>query len=344
MNIRINGYSIYLILFVTFISTILLVPLAKIIAKHIGAIDYPNERKIHKKPIPRFGGFAVFATFLLGYILFAPVNEQMISILIGGFIIVVLGIFDDIKPIRARYKFLVQIIAGLVVVLYGNIYLPYISAFGTTINFGMWGYPLALFFILSIINAINLIDGLDGLSSGTSAIFFATILVIAVLLDRLYGLDVILCVIMLGACLGFLVYNKPPASIYLGDTGSTFLGFIIAIIALLGYKTATFTSLFIPVIVLFLPILDTIFAMIRRYLKGESIGSADKEHFHHQLLKLNKSPVKTVLIMYALDLICSSISVLYALGYNKIAVVLYLLLFVIVLFLIYKTDILFKHK
>lgn len=344
MNIIINGHNMFKILIVTFLCSICLVPLAKVVAKHIGAIDMPNERKVHKKPMPRLGGLAIFLSFMFGYMLFAPLNEQMISILMGGFIIVLLGIFDDIKPIRARYKFIVQIIAACIVVFYGNIYLPNISALGLSIEFGKFGYPLAIFFIISIINAINLIDGLDGLASGTSAIFFATITIIAVLLDRVYGLDVVLCVIMLGSTLGFLVYNKPPASIFLGDTGSTFLGFIIAIIALLGYKTATFTSLIIPIFILFLPILDTVFAMIRRYLKGENIGEPDKEHLHHQLLKLNNSTTKTVLIMYGIDILCSVISVLYALGYNLIAIVLYLILFVFILFLIYKTDILFKHK
>ena len=125
---------------------------------------------------------------------------------------------------------------------------------------------------------------------------------------------------------------------------STFLGFMISIVALLGYKTATFTSLFIPLIVLLLPILDTIFAMIRRYLKGENIGVPDKEHLHHQLLKLSNSTTKTVLMMYGVDILCSAISILYALGYNKVAVILYLVIFVLLLFLVYKTDILFKHK
>lgn len=344
MNIIINGYSIWIILLVSFILCVCLVPLSKVVARHIGAIDIPNERKVHNKPMPRLGGLAIFLTFLFGYILFGYVNEQMISVLIGGFIIILLGICDDIKPIRARYKLIVQIIASCVVVFYGNIVLSNISVLGFSLYFGWWSYPLTIFFILAIINAINLIDGLDGLCSGTSAIFFASIIVIAILLDRLYGLDVLLCVIMLGACLGFLVYNKPPASIFLGDTGSTFLGFIIAIIALLGYKTATFTSLFIPIIVLLLPILDTVFAMIRRFLKGEGIGVPDKEHLHHQILKVSKSTKKTVLMMYGIDLLCALISILYALGYNKIAIVLYLVLFGIILFIIYKTDILFKHR
>lgn len=344
MNIVINGYSIWLVLFVSFIVSVCLVPLSKVVAKHIGAIDLPDERKVHNKPMPRLGGLAIFLTFLLGYVLFGYVNEQMISVLIGGFIIILLGICDDIKPIRARYKLIVQIIASCVVVFYGNIVLSNISVLGFSLYFGWWSYPLTIFFILAIINAINLIDGLDGLCSGTSAIFFASIIVIAILLDRLYGLDVLLCVIMLGACLGFLVYNKPPASIFLGDTGSTFLGFIIAIIALLGYKAATFTSLVIPILVLLLPILDTIFAMIRRFLKGENIGVPDKEHLHHQLLKVSKSSKKTVLIIYGIDILCALISILYALGFNKIAIVLYLVLFGIILFIIYKTDILFKHR
>lgn len=344
MNIVINGYSIWLILLVSFIVSVCLVPLSKIVAKHIGAIDIPNERKVHNKPMPRLGGLAIFLTFLLGYVLFGYVNEQMISVLIGGFIIILLGICDDIKPIRARYKLIVQIIASSVVVFYGNIVLNNVSVLGFSLYFGWWSYPLTIFFILAIINAINLIDGLDGLCSGTSAIFFASIICIAILLDRIYALDVLLCVIMLGACLGFLVYNKPPASIFLGDTGSTFLGFIIAIIALLGYKAATFTSLVIPILVLLLPILDTIFAMIRRFLKGENIGVPDKEHLHHQLLKVSKSSKKTVLIIYGIDILCALISILYALGFNKVAIVLYLVLFGIILFTIYKTDILFKHR
>ncbi len=344
MNIVINGYNIWIILLVSFVVCVCLVPLSKVVAKHIGAIDIPNERKVHSKPMPRLGGLAIFLTFLFGYILFGYVNEQMISVLIGGFIIILLGICDDIKPIRARYKLFIQIVAACVVVFYGNILLSNISVLGVSFYFGWFSYPLTVFFILAIINAINLIDGLDGLCSGISAIFFASVICIAVLLDRIYGLDVLLCVIMLGSCLGFLVYNKPPASVFLGDTGSTFLGFIIAIIALLGYKTATFTSLFIPIIVLLLPILDTIFAIIRRFLKGENIGMPDKEHLHHQLLKVSKSTKKTVLIIYAVDILCAVISILYALGFNKIAIILYLILFVIILFLIYKTDILFKHN
>ena len=344
MSYIVNGHNVFLILLTTLISSLILVPIIKKVAHHIGAIDYPNERKVHKKPIPRLGGLAIFLSFLIGYMCFGQVTTQMISILIGSFVIIVLGICDDIKPVPARYKFLVQTIAACIVVFYGHIYIDMVSIFGLEIVFGAWGYPLAVLLIVSIINAINLIDGLDGLAAGTSSIFFLTISVIAFYLDRLNGLDVILCVIMLGSTLGFLAYNFNPASIFMGDTGSMFLGFMISVTALLGYKGATVTSLIIPILILFLPILDTILAIFRRLLKGENIGAPDKEHLHHQLLKLNKSTKKTVLIMYAFNLLCALISILYALGDNKLAILLYSILLIITLILIFKTDILFKHN
>ncbi len=344
MSYIVNNHNVFLILLTTLISSLILVPIVKKIANHIGAIDYPNERKVHKKPIPRLGGLAIFLSFLIGYIFFGQVTTQMISILIGSFIIIILGICDDVKPVPARYKFLVQIIAACIVVFYGQIYIDMISIFGLEIEFGNWGYPLAVLLIVSIINAINLIDGLDGLAAGTSSIFFLTISVIAFYLDRLNGLDVILCLIMLGSTLGFLAYNFNPASIFMGDTGSMFLGFMISVTALLGYKGATVTSLIIPILILFLPILDTILAIFRRLLKGENIGAPDKEHLHHQLLKLNKSTKKTVLIMYAFNMLCALISILYALGDNKLAILLYSVLLIITLILIFKTDILFKHN
>lgn len=344
MKYSVNGNNIFLIILVTFFASLILVPIVKKVANHVNAMDLPNERKVHKKPMPRLGGLAIFLSFLLGYMLFGQITTLMISILIGGFILIILGICDDIKPISAKYKFLVQLIAASVVVFYGNIYLPSISAFGISLNFGFLGYPLAVFFIVSIINAINLIDGLDGLAAGTSAIFYLTVAIISYFLNRLSGLDVTLCLIMLGATLGFLVYNFNPASIFMGDTGSMFLGFMISVIALLGYKATTVTSLIVPIIILFLPILDTIFAIVRRIIKGEGIGTPDKSHIHHQLLKLNKSTKKTVLIMYAFNLICACISIFYTLGNNRVAILLYIIVLIITLYLIFKTDILFEHK
>ena len=201
-----------------------------------------------------------------------------------------------------------------------------------------------MFFILGAINAMNLIDGLDGLCAGVSSIYFITIAIIAFILNRLDGLDVILCLIMMGSTLGFLMHNFPPASTFMGDSGSTFLGFMIAIIALLGYKGATFTSLITPIIILAIPILDTFFAIIRRIIKHQSIGVPDKEHIHHKLLKMKFSTRTTVLIIYFINISFSIASIMFVLGDTKIGLILYIVLLLIVLTLVLVPNILFKRK
>jgi UDP-GlcNAc:undecaprenyl-phosphate GlcNAc-1-phosphate transferase len=344
-DLTVNGHNIFLVVFISFLASALLVPFAKKCAIHVNAIDMPNARKVHKKPIPRMGGLAIFGSFLLGYMLFARTSIQMLSILIGGFIIVLTGIFDDIKPVWSKAKFLLQIVAACVVVFYGDIVLKDITFLGLYLKFpSPLDYIITIFFIVGITNAINLIDGLDGLCSGVSSIYFATIAIIAFVLNRMQGLDVILSLIMLGATLGFLVHNFHPAKIFLGDTGAYFLGFIISIIALLGYKGATLTTLIIPIVILAIPIFDTALAIFRRLLKGEGIMAPDKEHFHHQLLKMKFSVPVTVLIIYGIDLLFASVSIFYSLGDRKIALLILGVLTILLLVLVLFTDILFEHK
>ena len=345
MNWIVNGHNVFEIVLVTFLVSILLVPITKKVANHVNAMDIPNKRKIHKVPIPRLGGLAIFGSFLIGYVLYGEVTTQMLSILIGSFLIIIIGMIDDIKPVRAMYKFLVQIVAALIVVIYGQIYFTEITFLGLHLEFSLIiSYILSTFFILAISNAINLIDGLDGLSSGVSSIYFLTIAIIAFILNKLGGLDIILSLIMLGATLGFLVYNFPPAKVFMGDTGSVFLGYIISIIALLGFKVATLTSLIIPVTILAIPVFDTVFAILRRIIKRENIATADKEHFHHQLLKMKFSPRLSILIIYAINLIFSAMSILYVIGNSKEVMILYLCIMLLIIFVVLKTDILFEHK
>ena len=345
MNYVVNGYKIYEIVLVTFLVSVFLVPIAKKIAVFIGAMDIPNKRKVHSKPMPRLGGLAIYFGFLVGYMLYGELTTQMISILIGSFIILLVGIFDDIKPIRARYKFLVQIIAALIVVIYGGLYFKEITFLGLDIKLTVpFSYILSTFFIVAITNAINLIDGLDGLAGGISTIYFLTITVIALILGKLTGLDIVLSLIMFGSTLGFLIHNFPPAKIFMGDSGSLFLGFIISVIALVSFKITTLTSLVIPMLILAIPIFDTLLAIIRRLLKGESIGEPDKEHFHHQLLKLKLSYKASILIIYAISIAFSAVSVLYITKNTEGAIAVYAVLMVLLLFMIFKTDILYKHK
>lgn len=346
IDFYIKGYNIFLILLVTFLTSVILTPLVRKLAIHLEAIDKPDhKRKIHNKNMPLMGGLSIFASFLLGYMLFAPKTTQMLSVLIGGFIIILIGIFDDIKPLSAGIRFVIELIAAAIVVYYGNFTFANMHIFGMKFSFGILAKPIAIIFIVGITNAFNLADGLDGLATGTATIYFITIAIIGFIMTKLGGLDVILCLIMAGACLGFLVHNFAPATIYLGSTGSTFLGFIISIIALLGFKTATITSLIIPLLVLFVPLSDTILAIFRRIIKGESpFNHSDKQHIHHQILKSTKSPRKAVLLMYLINALFASISVLYTLGNKKLSIFIYCILLLSTLMIVLKTDVLFEHQ
>ena len=344
MNLMVNGHNVFMIVLITFLTSVCLVPLVMKAAKHVNALDIPNQRSAHTKPTPRMGGLAIFGAFLLGYMLFARTSLQMLSILIGGFIVILTGIFDDIKPVPAKIKFLLQLMAACVVVFYGDIVLNHIDMLGINLDFpAPLNYIITIMFIVSITNAINLIDGLDGLSSGVSCIYFITIAIIAFILNKKQGLDTILSLIMLGSTLGFLVHNFHPAKIFMGDTGSLFLGFTISVIALLGFKATTLTSLVIPLLKLAIPIFDTALAIFRRLLKGEKITTPDKEHFHHQLLKMKFGVRETVLIIYGINILFAAVSIFFVLGDKKIAMGLYVVLMLLLLFLVLKTDILFNH-
>lgn len=343
MNFIVNGYNVFIIILTTFLTSLILTYLMIKISKNMNIMDIPNERSVHKKPTPLLGGIAIFLSFLFGFILFGNQNPLMISILIASFLILLLGIFDDIKPIKARYKFVIHILVALIVVFYGGLKLTHVDIFGLSLNFKWMSPYITILIIVGIINAVNLIDGLDGLCAGISSIYFLTIGVIALILNKFNGLDIILSFIMLGATLGFLVFNYPPAKIFMGDTGSTFLGLMISVIMLLGFKTVTLTSLLIPLVLLILPITDTLFAIIRRALNKKPIGQADKEHIHHQLLK-HLSTRKTILVIYIVDLIFSVVSIFYAIGKKKEMIIFYILLMFILLYLVFKTNVIFKKK
>ena len=335
--------QVFLMLGTTFLFSLCITPVIKMIAKHVGAMDIPNERKVHKVPMPRLGGLSIFFGFLLGYMLFGDQSIVMNSVLIASFVVILIGVFDDIKPLRASIKFIGQLVAACIIVFYGNIILRDVSAFGIYIDFGYFSIPFTIFFILGCINCMNLIDGLDGLAAGISSIYFATVGIIAIMQGK-FGLDFLLTFIMLGSTLGFLVHNFNPATIFMGDSGSMFLGLIISVIALLGFKNVTMTSLIIPLLLLAIPILDTIFAIIRRTLKGEKISTPDKYHIHHQLLKRNLSQRQTVLAIYVINILFAIASIVYVLKDAKLGYIIYGILLAIVLVFILTTDVVYDSS
>ena len=327
---------------ITFIFSIIIMFLMRKIAHHIGAMDLPiseeGNRHIHKNAPPKLGGVGIFLSFLLGYMLFGEQSIRMNSILIGSFIIILTGIIDDIKPIRAIHKMFGHLLAAMVIVFYGGILLNNITAFGYSFDFGILAYPLTIIFIVGCTNIINLIDGLDGLSGGICSIFYITIAIIGFYQGRAGSLVMILTLIMLGSTLGFLIHNFHPAKIFAGDC-ATFMGFIISVITLLEFKGPALISFFVPVTILGIPILDTLFAIIRRLLKGEPPFKADKQHLHHQLLGMNFSQTITVLIIYGINILFASATICFTLINQKVGQIIYIIIFLLVIWFIFHTTI-----
>ncbi len=289
-------------------------PMVKNLAYKVGAIDVPKDnRRMHKTPIPRLGGLAIFIAFLFSVIIFADIDRQMQGILLGSVMIVILGVLDDIMTLKALPKFLVQIAAAGVVVYHGCtiqfISNPNVFSATSYINLGWVSVPLTIIWIVAITNAVNFIDGLDGLAVGVSAISTASLLVIALMVAEM-NISIILAA-LLGACVGFIPYNKNPAKIFMGDTGATFLGFILAVLSVQGlFKLYAIISFAVPFLILGIPIFDICFAFLRRIAKGQNPMVADRGHVHHRLIDMGFNQKQAVAISYMLTAILGLAAVL----------------------------------
>ncbi|WP_141432903.1 glycosyltransferase family 4 protein [Bacillus sp. 03113] len=304
---------LYLTLILCLLASILLTPLVKQLAFKIGATDKPNQRKVHQKIMPRLGGLAIYLSFLIGILIIQPIEEVHLPIVIGSAIIILTGIVDDIKELSPKIKLLGQIVAAFIVVVIGGMNVEFINLpFGGKIDFGFLSIPFTMIWIIGITNAINLIDGLDGLASGVSTIALFSIAGMAALFGNPYV--VVIALIVAFSTLGFLVFNFHPAKIFMGDSGALFLGYIIAVLSILGFKNVTFISLVIPVIILGVPISDTFFAIIRRVVNKQSISAPDKSHLHHCLLRIGYSHKQTVLLIYAMSAIFSLAAFIFSLS------------------------------
>ena len=293
--------ALVLALVVSFLST----PIVKSFAYKLGAIDVPKDaRRMHKTPIPRMGGLAIFFGFIISFLIFGEIDHQMKGILLGAVIIVVMGIIDDITPLKARLKFCVQIIAALIPVLNGVqitcISNPNIFSDNPYWNFGWLAIPITVLWIVGLTNAVNLIDGLDGLAIGVSTISALTMLAIAILVAEPHV--AIIMAALVGGCIGFMPYNMNPAKIFMGDTGSTFLGYILACTTILGlFKFYAVISFVVPFLILGLPIFDTLFAIIRRISHGQNPMAPDRGHVHHRLIDMGLNQKQAVAVLYVIS-------------------------------------------
>ena len=281
-------------------------PLCRRFASLIGAVDIPSDgRRIHKKPMPRLGGLAIFAGFIVTMLLFADIDAPLRGVLIGAVIIVVLGCVDDVVRLHYSIKLLFQFTAALVVVLHGltiEVFSNPIPIGPAQVHLGLLSAPITILWIVALTNAVNFIDGLDGLACGVSLIGSLSLLIIAMVMPVQRPEIALIMAALSGGCLGFLPYNLNPAKMFMGDTGATFLGFILAAASIQGlFKVYTIISFAVPFLILALPIVDTAVSIFRRLLKGGNPAHADRGHLHHRLIDMGFSQKQAVALLYAIS-------------------------------------------
>ncbi|WP_085506209.1 glycosyltransferase family 4 protein [Thalassobacillus devorans] len=309
-------------------SFLLTFPVRKL-AQKLKVMDYPELRKIHTTVTPRMGGLAIFAGAVAGLVYFQPTNDFFWPISIGAAIVTLTGLLDDRYQLRPLVKLTGQIIAAVILISSGlvmeNLTIPLIGQI--PLNHFV-GVILTFFWIIGVTNAINLIDGLDGLATGVTTIALTSITVMA-FIDN-HAAAVMFCVVLIGSNLGFLPHNFYPAKIYMGDTGSLFLGYSVAVISVVGLmKSITFFSFIIPILVLAIPIFDTMFSILRRLRNKQNIMSPDSQHIHYQLIAAGLSHRTTVLILYGFSAFFGFLGVIFS--YASFALALGLTFLILVL-------------
>lgn len=309
-------FKVIVCLFATMIISAILTPFIRMLAFKIGAEDMPNKRRMNKIPMPTIGGLAVFIAYtsITMFMLKDLIPFQKLwGIFCGELMIIITGVTDDIYVLKPHQKIMGISLATLFVYFFARIKMNLVTLpILGTIHLGWWSLPITWLWILAISNAMNLIDGLDGLATGVSIISLTTMGIIGMFFLNSPNFYVVIMIFALVASLiGFLPYNFFPARIYLGDTGSLFIGFMMSIFSLNGLKNATFISVIIPVAVMGVPITDTLYAIIRRILNKQPIAHADKKHLHHRLMQIGLTERQTVLVIYGLAIIFAFIALLY---------------------------------
>ncbi|MCI3921372.1 undecaprenyl/decaprenyl-phosphate alpha-N-acetylglucosaminyl 1-phosphate transferase [Paenibacillus sp. TRM 82003] len=299
--------------FVALLLALGVTPAVKRFAIKVGAVDAPNQRKVHTRIMPRLGGLAIYLAFVAALLVALPLIQGekphvIWGLLLGGTIVTIVGALDDRFDLSPKVKLLGQIVAASIVVSFG-VKVDFVTLpFGDGTQMGWLSIPITIFWIVGVTNAINLIDGLDGLAAGVSAIATGTIFVLALIMGNVTV--ALLAAVLLGSILGFLFFNFHPAKIFMGDSGALFLGFSLATLSVLGFKQATLISFVVPIFILGVPLSDTFFAIVRRTLNKTPISAADKNHLHHCLLALGLSHRNSVLAIYGIAAMFATSAVL----------------------------------
>ena len=315
-----------LALIIALLASFLLTPYIKQLAVKIGAVDKPDKRKVHTQVMPRLGGLAIYLATMLAIVCSMPITRDLLGILLGGTWIVIVGVLDDKYSLPARVKLAGQVIAAVILVAF-DVKIEWLNnPFGGYFYLEYLSIPFTVFWVISFINVVNLIDGLDGLAAGVSGIASITVILVAV--HQGYFPVATLTAALAGGIIGFIHYNFNSATIFMGDTGSMFIGYMLAAISIFGaVKSAASIALLVPAIALGLPIMDTAFAILRRYSNGRPIFQPDKGHLHHRLLAMGLSQRQAVLLMYGISIVlCLAAFVLAEANVYVAAVVIVLIL------------------
>ena len=299
---------------IAFVVSYILTPYLARVGKKQNMVDLPDHRKVHEEAIPNLGGIVIFFGFLLSLLFIVQIEGQVKTLMVGGVIILLLGIVDDIADLSPKHKFIIQMIPALIVIIYNSDLINsfIVNQLKSLDLLGYLLYPVLIFWIVGVTNSINLIDGLDGLACGVSIITLITFFVLG--LNQNFETLNLISIALAGSMLAFLKFNFYPSKIFLGDSGSTFSGFMLASIgALWVLKSENVFFIFIPIIILALPIFDTLFAILRRYRGHHPIFQADKGHLHHRLLARGLSHKNAVLLLWGISAACSIIALILAL-------------------------------
>lgn len=314
----------YLIIFaIALSSSLLLTPIVRRLAQRLGWLDVPgDDRRLHYAPVPRLGGVAIFLSVaaavatvpLVDNLVSASLREssqQLVAVVVSSTIVFLFGLFDDLVGANAKWKFAAQGVAGVTLYLLGGrIEAASIPFFGSVELPPLVGFLLTLIWVVGISNAFNLIDGLDGLAAGAS--LFAALVMLVVSLFHGHVLVIVVTLALAGALIGFLRYNFNPASIFLGDSGSLFIGFLLAAISLLGsQKASTAVAVAIPLMAFGLPVIDTAFALTRRFISGRPLFGGDREHIHHKLLERGWSQRRVAFVLYGVCALFGIVALLF---------------------------------
>lgn len=344
-------FEVAIVFGVAFAVTFACVPLAKRIARLVGAIDYPGNRRVNTKPVPRCGGIAMYlgfcATALTVFVgvrffnwelhnLYVLADVNYYLLFIGVTLMFLVGLIDDITQLNPAMKFGGQIIASLIVVAAGiSVGSARIPITGDYVTFGIWDYPISVLYLLVFVNITNLIDGLDGLASGVVAIVSCALLYLVMM--RGFMTMAFVCVGLIAICLAFLCYNFFPASIFMGDSGSMLLGLLVGIVSVAGVaRTQSFVIMVVPLAIAGVPVLDTISAIIRRLRGHQSIGQADQEHIHHKLLRSGLSQKRSVALLWFCTALLSVVGCVGSSFSGPVRWTIFLVLLVVVFFVIWR--------